>query len=97
VSVKIKTATRKEFIELCRTSPERAANILLSMAAALAPLEERVAQFEEQLKQDSHNGHKPQSSATTNETQLAAALVVVFDRNRRIRNRTCGGVGGRRG
>jgi len=33
----------------------------------------------------------------TNGTQLAAALVVVVDRNRRIRNRMYGGVGGWRG
>jgi len=62
VSVKIKTPTREDFVELCRTSPERAADILVSMAAALALLEERVSQLEEQLKQDSHNSHKPPSS-----------------------------------
>jgi transposase len=60
--VKINTHTREEFVELCRTSPERAADILLSMAAALTILEERVAQLEQQLKQDSHNSHKPPSS-----------------------------------
>jgi hypothetical protein len=37
------------------------------------------------------------SSDMTNGTQLAAARVVVVDRNRRIGNRTYGGVGGRRG
>jgi transposase len=62
VSVNIKTPTREEFIELCRTSPEKAADILVSMAAALALLEERVTQLEEQLRQDSHNSNKPPSS-----------------------------------
>jgi transposase len=62
VSVKIKTPTREEFDELCRTSPERAPDIFVSMSAAQALLEERVTRLEGQLKQDSHNSHKPPSS-----------------------------------
>jgi hypothetical protein len=62
VSVKIKTPTREEFVELCRTSPERAPDIFVSMSAAQALLEERVTRLEGQPKQDSHNSHKPPSS-----------------------------------
>lgn len=60
--MKINTLTREEFVKLCRTSPERAADILVSMAAALTLLEERVTHLERQLKQDSHNSNKPPSS-----------------------------------
>lgn len=60
--MKITTRTREEFIELCRSNPEKAVEILESLANTVALLEERIKRLEEQLKQDSHNSHKPPSS-----------------------------------
>lgn len=60
--VKIITQTREELIELCRNEPEKAADIMLALQAAIDRLEERIQKLEEQLKKDSHNSHKPPSS-----------------------------------
>lgn len=56
------THTREELIELCRTDPEQAVEMMVSLEAAIKLLEERIQQLEEQLKQNSHNSHKPPSS-----------------------------------
>lgn len=60
--MKINDRIREEFIELCRSHPEKAAEILESFTAAVQLLEERIRRLEAQLNQDSHNSHKPPSS-----------------------------------
>jgi len=56
------TRTREEVLELCRTKPEEAAELILTLLSAVARLEERVQQLEEQLKQNSQNSNRPPSS-----------------------------------
>ena len=62
MGVKITAPTREELLELCRQNPEAVVQLIESLAATIKALEERVQQFEAQLKQDSHNSHKPPSS-----------------------------------
>lgn len=60
--MEIKTRTREELIEFCRTEPEQTADLILTLKGAVDLLERRIQTFEEQLKQNSQNSHKPPSS-----------------------------------
>lgn len=53
---------RERLIELCRTNPEQAADLILALQEAIELLEERIQKLEEQLKQNSQNSHQPPSS-----------------------------------
>jgi transposase len=54
--------TREELLELWRRDPEAVVKSFESLLSKIEALEERIRQLEAQLKQDSHNSHKPPSS-----------------------------------
>lgn len=60
--VSIKTPTREELLELCRNDPDTVINFIELLISTSTSLEERIRVLETQLKQDSHNSHKPPSS-----------------------------------
>lgn len=53
---------REALIQLCKTQPERAADLILSLIARIEQLEAKGAEFEARLNKNSSNSSKPPSS-----------------------------------
>lgn len=53
---------REQILDLCRSNPEAAAELILRLAEKNLQLENRIKQLEDQLSKDSHNSSKPPSS-----------------------------------
>lgn len=54
--------TRENFINLCKTQPETAADFMMLLLERVDKLEKRIIELETTLNQNSQNSHKPPSS-----------------------------------